>query len=210
MDFDGVSSVVCDAEEVDWLDVTYAERKYVNEPERPKRKIQFPNIKLNIKLTKPMKIVAIVALCVAILAAMLFIDGEFAADVFENAKAAMATSVFQMGDNKGATQSIAIPANANLVDVVGGVATFDGGKATLSFTAGTVANITETSVTVAIDDTTCITYDNLTDIYVKVGDNVAANTLIGKYDGTFTATLTCGGQIIVDVIGSETQLTWIV
>lgn len=210
MDFDGVNSIVCDAEESDWLDVSYSERKYVDEPKRKKINIKFPkfNFKFKLKLSKPMKIVLIAVLCVAVLTAMLFIDGEFAADVFQTAKAAVATSVFQRPSQDVNAQTVAIPANANLVDVADGVATFDGGRVTLSFTAGTVQDVTDTSVTVAIDDSTCITYDNLTYVYVQVGDAVSVNTLIGKYEGTFTATLSSSGEIIKDVIGSETQLTW--
>ena len=210
MDFDGVNSIVCDAEESDWLDVSYSERKYIDEPKRKKINIKFPkfNFKFKLKLSRPMKIVAIAVLCVAVLAAMLFIDGEFATDVFQTAKAAIATSVFQKGEQDVNAQAVAIPANANLVDVVDGVATFDGGRATLSFTAGTVTDVTDTSVTVAIDDSTCITYDNLTYVYVAVGDTVSVNTLIGKYEGTFTATLSVAGETVKDVIGSETQLEW--
>ena len=208
MDFDGVNSIVCDAEESDWLDVTYAERKYVEEPKRKKVNIKFPKINFKFKLSKPIKIVVVAVLCVAVLAAMLFIDGEFAADVFQTAKAAIATSVFHKGEQNVAAQTVAIPANVNLIDVTDGVATFDGGRATLSFTAGTVTDVTDTSVVVAIDDSTCITYDNLTHVYVQVGDTVAVNTLIGKYDGTFTATLSVGGQTVKDVIGSEKQLEW--
>ena len=211
MDFDGVNSVVCDAEECDWLDVSYSERKYVAEQApRKKIKFKFPKINFKLKLSKPVKIVAVVVLCMAVLAAMLFIDGEFATDVFQTAKAAISTSVFHKAEQDVFTQTLTLPANVNLVDVVDGVATFGGGKATLSFTAGKVTDVTDTSVTVAIDDTTCIVYDNLISVYVVIGDDVTTNTLLGKYDGTFTATLTNSGQTITDVVGSETQLTWIV
>ncbi|MCH5153176.1 MAG: hypothetical protein J1F68_04385 [Clostridiales bacterium] len=206
MDFDGVNSIVCDAEESDWLDVSYSERKYVEEPERAKRKIKFK--KINFKLTRTMKIVAVAVLCVAILTAMLFIDGEFASDVFQTAKAAISTTIFHKAEQDVTAQTVAIPANVNLVDVVDGVATFDGGRVTTSFTAGTVTEVTDSSVKVAIDETTSITYDNLVSVYVAVGDTVAINSLIGKYDGTFTATLTVAGETVKDVIGSETQLTW--
>ena len=206
MDFDGVNSIVCDAEENDWLDVSYSERKYVAEPERKKSRLKLP--KFNLKLSKSVKIVIVAALCVALLAALLFIDGDFATDVFQTAKAAVSTSVFDKGEQKFTAQTVAIPANANLVDVIDGVATFDGGRATLSFTAGTVTDVTDTSVVVAIDETTCITYDNLTEVYVTVGDTVTVNSLIGKYDGTFTATLSVSGVAVKDVIGSESQLTW--
>ena len=210
MDFDGVNSIVCDAEESDWLDVSYSERMYVEEPQRKKFNLKFPkfNFKFKLKLSRPVKIVAIAVLCVAILAAMLFIDNEFAADVFQTAKAAVSSSVFHKAEQDVTAQTLAIPANVNLVDVVDGVATFDGGRLTLSFTEGTVTDVTETSVIVAIDETTSITYDNLTSVYVAVGDTVTVNTLLGKYDGTFTATLTVSGETIKDVIGSEKQLTW--
>ena len=206
MDFDGVSSIVCDAEESDWLDVSYSERKYVEEPKPAKRGIKFK--KINIKLTRPVKIVAIAVLCVAVLAAMLFIDGEFASDVFQTAKAAVSSTIFHKAEQDVAGQTVSIPTNANLVDVVDGVATFSGGRATLSFTEGTVTEVTDTSVVVAIDDTTSITYDNLTYVYVAVGDTVSVNTLLGKYEGTFTATLSVSGETVKDVVGSESKLTW--
>ena len=206
MEYDGVNSIVCDAEETDWLDVSYSERNYVAEPERKKRRLKLPRI--NLKLSKPVKIAIVAALCVALLAALLFIDGDFATDVFQTAKAAVSSSIFDKGEVDVTAQTVAIPANVNLVDVVDGVVTFDGGRATLSFTAGTVTDVTETKVVVAIDDTTCITYDGLTSVYVSVGDTVSVNSLIGKYDGTFTATLSVSGETVKDVIGSESQLTW--
>ena len=208
MDYEGVNSIVCDAEESDWLDVTYSERKYVAEEQQPAKKKRFPNFKFNFKLSKPMQIVAVVVLSVALLAALLFIDGNFASDVFQTAKEAFSASVFDAAQVEDVVATIAIPSNVNLVDIVDGVATFDGGRTALSFTNGTVTQVTETSVTVAMDDTTCIVYDGLTDIFVSVGDQVAVNTLLAKYDGTFTATVTMGGDAVTDVIGSETQLTW--
>ena len=213
MEFDGVNSIVCDAEEADWLDVSYSERKYVEEPapQKKKSKINFHFPKGKIKLGKPLKIVAIAVLCVALLAAMMFIDGNFGKDVFQTAKAAY-SSVLSIFDNQpqDVSASITIPSNHNLVDVNDGVATFNGGRATLSFTAGTVIDATDTSVTVAMDDATAITYENLTNVMVAVGDTVAVGSLLGKYDGTFTASISQSGKTVTDVIGSETQLTWIV
>ena len=211
MDYDGVNSIVCDAEENDWLDVSYSERKYVQEeqPATKKRKwfnfnFKFP--KINLKLSKPLKITLVAVLVVALLAAMLFIDGKFATDVFQTAKAAFAGSVFD-NSAQDVYETVTIPSNVDLVDVANGVATFSGGKVALSFTDGVVTNVTETSVTVAINDTTTITYDNLTEVMVAVGDKVSANTLLARYDGTFTASVSVDGQV-KDVVGSETQLAW--
>ena len=207
MEYDGVNSVVCDAEENDWLDVSYSERKYVQaeQPSKKKRRFNF-NFKFNFKFSKPLQIALIAVLCVALLAAMMFIDGEFASDVFQTAKAAFAGSIFD-NETEEVAATIAIPSNATLVDVQNGVTTFEGGKVTLAFAGGVVTNVTDTSVTVAIDDNTAITYDNLTEVLVSVGDTVLANSLIGRYDGTFTASVSVSGQV-KDVVGSETQLTW--
>ena len=213
MEYDGVNSIVCDAEESDWLDVSYSERKYVQEeqPNSKKRKFnfKFKFPKINLKIRKPLQIALAAVLVVALLAAMLFIDGDFASDVFQTAKAAFAGSVFDAGGAKDVSATISIPANANLVDVADGVATFDGGRATVSFTDGKVVDVTETSVTVAIDDNTTITYGNLTEVLVAVGDTVSVNSLLGRYDGTFTASVAVSGQV-KDVVGSETQLAWMV
>ena len=212
MEFDGVNSIVCDAEEADWLDVSYSERKYVAEqtPEKKKARFSFKNANGVKKISKPLKIVAIAVLCVAVLAAMLFIDGSFGKDVFQTAKAAYSSvlSIFDKAEPQDVSATIAIPSNHNLVEINDGVATFEGGRATLSFTAGKVIDVTENSVTVAIDDETAITYDNLTTVFVTIGDTVSAGSLLGKYDGTFTATITQSGETVKDVIGSETQLTW--
>ena len=214
MEFDGVNSIVCDAEEADWLDVSYSERKYVAEqaPTKKKVKFSFKNANGVGKIAKPLKIVAIAVVCVALLAAMLFIDGNFGKDVFQTAKGAYSSvlSIFDKGEPQDVAATIAIPSNHTLVDVNEGVATFEGGRATLSFTAGKVIDVTETSVTVAIDDDTAITYDCLTTVFVNVGDTVSAGNLLGKYDGTFTATISQSGETVKDVIGSEKQLTWIV
>ena len=202
MDFDGVNSIVCDAEETDWLDVSYSERNYVDDQPKQKNK---PHIKF--KLSKPLKIAAIALLCAALLAALLFVDGQFAKDVFETAKAAFSSTVFTDRETDATAPSVAIPRKYDLVDVADGVATFNGGKAALSFTAGKVVATGDNSVTVEMDDNTDIVYNNLTDIFVKTGDVVSVNSLLARYDGSFTVTVMVN-DTAVDVVGSETQLTW--
>ncbi len=205
MDFDGVNNIVCDAEESDWLDVSYSERHYVDEQPRQQKQRKHLNVKF--KLTKPLKIVAIAVLCVALLAALLFVDGQFAEDVFETAKAAFSSTVFSAPEQPVATAAITIPSNLDLVDVANGVATFNGGRAALSLTSGTVTAVDDGTVTIAMNDETNLVYTNLTDIYVAVGDIVSVNSLLAKYDGSFNVAVTVGGAT-VDVVGSETQLTW--
>ena len=207
MNYDGVNSIVCDAEENDWLDVSYSERKYVEQHSAAKqRKFKFglPKIKINKKFAV---IAGVAVLCVALMACLLFIDGNFSKDVFNAVKTAYSSAIFGVEPTPVAAK-IAIPANVNLVDVKEGVATFNGGRATLSFTAGKITEVGEDFVKVAIDDATTITYNQLTEIYVKAGDSISANALIGKYKDSFTTVLTVGGEAVTDVVASEKQLTW--
>lgn len=204
MDFDGVNSIVCDAEESDWLDVSYSERNYVEQPQPKKERNR---AKFKFKIGKPLKIAAIAILCAALLAALLFVDGQFAKDVFETAKEAFSSTVFDVAKQPVATAAISIPSNLDLVDVADGIATFNGGRAALSLTAGTVKSVGEGSLTVAMDDETDVVYTNLSDIYVAEGDAVSVNSLLAKYDGSFNVTVTVSGAT-VDVVGSDTQLTW--
>lgn len=203
MEYNGVNTTVCAAEESDWLDISYSERKFVRTPDKP----QAQQAKFKPKFTKPLKIAAIALLCVALLAALLFIDGNFGKDVFQTAKAAFSSTLFAPKPQQ-TVAAIAIPCNINLVDVADGVATFNGGRAVLSFTDGKVIAASESSVTVAVDDNTQLTYDGFTSVLVNVGDSVTCNSLLGKYDQTFTATVSVDGQPVKDVVGSSTQLTW--
>lgn len=205
MEYEGMNAVVCDAEENDWLSVSYSERKYADAPAktRTRKKIR---LKFNKKIVA---YAAVAVLCVALLATMLFIDGGFTKNVFSAVKAAYSTSVFEKTTPQPVTAQIALPCNVNLVEVSSdGVATFNGGRAVMSFTDGKVAEVTENSVTVAMDDDTCIVYQNLSEVYVNVNDVISANALLGKYDGNFTATISVSGQTVKEVIGSESQLTW--
>lgn len=201
MNFDGVESVVCDAEENDWLDVTYSERKYV--AEKPARKNLWTRISLK------WKILSVVCACVLVFVGMLAIDGNFRKGVFETAKNAYA-SVVSVFDGKQNTvgNKIDIPCNTELKDVKDGVATFGGGRATLAFAGGKVTEVTDNSVTVQLSDELSVRYGDLSDIYVAVGDSVAANALLGKYDQTFTATILQNGEAVTDVVASETEITW--
>lgn len=191
-----VNNIVCDAEETDWLDLTYTERKYIKK-EKPRK-----------KLKKVFVALIIVAVIVAGFGTAMLIDNNFSAEVFTAVKKAY-TSVLAIFDGATPTNNtITLPVNITLVDSIDGVSTFGGGKATLSFTSGTVTAIDESSVTVAIDQDTTITYTNLTAVFVSVGDSVEQNTLLGKYSGTFSTMIAESGEVIKQVVASETQLSW--
>ena len=196
MEYDGINSVVCEAEESDWLDVSYTERKYLNKKQ-----------KKSAKLGKSWKIAIVAVLCLAVLAAMLFFDGDLKNEIFDAVKTA-STSIFSQTESIPENKSINIPCNIELVDINDGVMTFSGGRAALSLTDGIVTDITEESVTIAMDDEVSIVYSGLTTIYVNVGAQISADTLLGKYEGEFTASILQQGQVVKQVVGSETQLTW--
>ena len=203
MDYEGVNSVLCDAEESDWLDVSYTERKYLKDQPKQQR---FHNAVAKIKTGEAWKFAIVAVLCVAVLATMLFVDGDFKQDVFDAVKTA-ATSVFGGGETSK-TNQINIPCNATLVDISDGVMTFNGGRVALSLTQGTVSETTADSVTVSMDDKTSVVYTNLTTVLVNVGDKVDANSLLGKYDEQYQASILQEGEVVKQVVGSETQLTW--
>lgn len=205
MVYEGMETVVCDAEENDWLSVSYHEQKYANKPAKKTRKKQQAKLNVNKKVAV---ILAVAVLCVAAFAAMMFIDGGFTRDVFGAVKTAYSSVIFGSVEPQATSAQITLPCNVNLVEVSEeGVATFNGGRAVMSFTNGKVLSATEDSVVVALDDETCITYQGLTEVYVAANDEVAANALIGKYDGAFTASITVSGSII-QVVASASQLTW--
>ncbi len=195
-----VNSVVCDAQESDWLDISYAERNYVS-PQKHKKTAKKP-------LAKGLKVLMIAIACVALLGVALLVDGDFQRDVFATVKSAYSQVLSVFVEPTPTNNAITLPANVNLVDSADGVSTFGGGKATLSFTSGVVTSIGENTVTVAIDEDTTITYTGLVSIFVEQGDSVEVNWLLGKYDGTFTAVIAEKGLVVKQVVASETQLSW--
>ena len=202
LQYEGYANAVCDAEESDWLDISYTERKYIDRP----KKSRFHLPKIKIKFKKAWTYVAVAFVCVAVLAGLLFVDGNFTRDVFSAVRTA-STSVFtrpqHITENK-----VNIPCNLTLIEINDGVMTFGGGSVALSLTQGTVKEIAEDSVTIAVDEDTEIVYYNLNNLLVSVGDKIDENAVLGKYDGTFTVAILENGQVVKGVVGSENQLKW--
>ena len=201
-EYEGYNSTVCDAEESDWLDISYTERKYIDKP----KSWRFRLPKIKIKFKKVWKYAAIAVVCVAVLAMMLFVDGNFTSDVFSAVRTA-STSVFNRPQN--ITESkINIPCNVTLLEVNDGVMTFGGGSVAVSMTSGTVLDVGEDSVTIAIDGDTQIVYYQLNNIMVSAGDKVEENSVLGKYSESFTVSIFESGKVVKGVIGSESELKW--
>lgn len=201
MEFDGIKTVAVDGEENDWLDVTYSERKYV-EPSNTQKQNLWQ------KMSKRMRILAVACAIVLAFVGVVVFNADVRNGIVQTAKSAY-LSVVSVLDKQSATNGkIDIPCNSELKQVVDGVATFGGGRATLSFCDGTVVAVDETSVTVQIDEETSLCYAGLTSVFVQVGQTVEASQLLAKYDGQFTTSVVCGGEVVTGVVASENQITW--
>ena len=206
VDYEGYNSVVCDAEESDWLDISYTQRKYIDKPATRFHLPKFHLPKINLKFKKAWTYVAIAVVCVAVLAGLLFVDGNFTSDVF-NAVRTANTSVFTrpqyIAENK-----VNIPCNLTLLEINDGVMTFTGGSVAVSMTQGTVKEIGDDFVTIAMDNDTEIVYNNLSSVLVSAGSKVGANAVLGKYHGTFTGAIYDSGKLVTGVVGSGSELKW--
>lgn len=194
------NNVICEATESDWLDVSYSKR-YVDDAKEPKK------IKLSkIKLKKPSKTLVAVLACVLALATLFVVSGG---GVLTTARSTYLSvlDVFD-GEQNVVGGKIAIPSNLSLVNVTDGVATFNGGRALLSFTSGKVNTVGEGTVTVDVDDKTQIVYTNLGEIFVAEGDVLTAGSLVARYGETVGASLVYDGQIVDKLVGSSSELGW--
>jgi hypothetical protein len=159
------------------------------------------------KRNKVLLRLSIVALVLALLVGAFFIADSFMdGQLRQLAKETFIVPVFGGGTNSNF--ELSVPCNINVDNVDGGVITFSGGSVVLSFTGGSVSEVTENSLTVAINDNTSITYNGITHCYVASGDTVAVNQLLAKFTDSASATIFFNGEQVQNVIGSETLITW--
>ena len=202
-DYQGINTVVSDGEENDWLEVSYANRKYVEE-NKPK-----PSVRNNKKYISVLKYTAMALVAFAVLAGLLFVDSNFDGNVFETARATFTSQLPVWHAVSNAPDgTIEIPYTMTVDNVDNGVVYLSGGRAVVSFTDGTVSQVGEDSLTVDIDENTRIVYSDLTAIYVTEGQEVTRNTLLAKYNDTATITILYNGEIVEDVVGSENSVQW--
>lgn len=200
MNCDGVGSITCDAQENDWLDVTYAERNYIGTTASARGRK---------RVNKKQLIVAAICLCVAVLACFVAFDADFRSGIVTTAKNAFQAVASALdGKQDDVSGRLDIPCNVMLESVENGVATFGGGRAVLCFASGVVSNVGEDSVTVRLSDTTSIVYGGLTSVLVVNGEELSANDLVGKYENSFTASLLQNGEAVTTVSATEAQLIW--
>ena len=63
-------------------------------------------------------------------------------------------------------------------------------------------------MTIGVDDKLQIVYGGLTKILVNVGDEVATQSVLGKYSAAATVNLIYGGEVVKDVTTVDYTLVW--
>ena len=208
--------------ENDWLEVKYATPQQMNEEEEQKNSISksllkakqkiFSKKQKNIdsviknkksfgkKLLKPVGICVVVAL---LLVGMFFVDGGFVGDVFSYAKDNVTSNV----STQSQKNTLSLPANAT-VSVQSGDVTLTGGSIAVNLLQGTVADVTENSVTVCATNGLEVVYANLSEVLVAKNDIVNEYQVLGKYDQSAVVSLLQDGQKITSVTADKYTLSW--
>ena len=197
------SNLGLDATEIQWLDVTYTAKKYL-EDEQSKNYVSSKTQKKWFK-----KAVSFGAMAVGCLAAVLtftFVKGNFEGNFLQIAKATVTTSVF--GSDYLTDTTLSVPCNMQVDSVQDGVIVLSGGKALTSLTGGTVVEFAEDVLTVQVSDKLAVVYRGVVDCLVSVGDVVQNNQLLGKYDGTVSASVIYNGQVVQNVVASPSAIKW--
>ncbi|HPG92080.1 MAG TPA: hypothetical protein PK675_01570 [Clostridia bacterium] len=205
MDHKDVSKCQSSAVESDWLDITYTQRKYLEEEQeicdyqRKKPKAKLPK---NLLVT-----VGALVIIVGIVCGMIFINGG--TDIFETAKMAYISTVFGNSNSADQKRMVTLPVNAVVQGVESdGTVEIGGGTLCMNLTKGSVIAVTETSVTVEIDEDINMVYSNLTSVLVQDGQTVDENTVLGKYDGTVKVNVIIENTVITNIVGTDKSFEW--
>lgn len=202
------NSVESQAEQCEWLDVSYTARQY-SQDEQANTATAKPRRSKGKK--GKWKVVALSVLTVFVLVSAVFISTNggwdsvtdiYLSSVFSSSSDTTST------DGIGGYQSIDLPYNVDIVSVDSGVVTFDGGSIVVSFTAGTVTTVGDGTVSVALDDSTTIVYGNISECYVVVGSELEYCDVIGKYDDTATVSIINDDITVTNLVGSDYILQW--
>ncbi len=202
------NSVESQAEQCEWLDVSYTARQYSQDEQASSASVKPRTSKGK---RGKWKVVALSVLTVFVLVSAFFISTNggwdsvtdiYLSSVFGSSSDGTST------DSTGGYQSIDLPYNVEIISVDSGIVTFDGGSIVVSFTAGTVTSVGEGTVSVAVDDSTTIVYGNISECYVVVGSELEYCDVIGKYDETATVSIISDDTTITNLVGSDYILQW--
>ena len=201
---DNHNNLVLDATDLQWLDVTYTAKKYLQHEQTFATTHVKKDRKTNLK--KLLGFGAMAVGCLAVLLCFTFAKGNFEGNFLQIAKATVTTSVF--GNKAQQTASLVVPCNMQVSSLEDGVIVLSVGKALTSLSTGTVTQVDDTSITVQVDDNLVVVYSGLVDCFVSTGDVVQNNQLLGKYDTTVSASVMYKGQLVQDVVASESSIRW--
>jgi hypothetical protein len=196
-------TVVLNATDLQWLDVTYTAKKYLTEQQttaKPRKNL----VKKTIK--NALVFGAMGVACLAVLLTFTFVKANFDGNFLQVAKATFTSSV--LGNNAQQTTTLTVPCNMQVDSVSNGVVVLSGGKALTSLTNGTVVSNDANGLAVQVDDNLVVVYTGLTQCFVSVGDVVSNNQLLGKYEGSVSASAIYNGQPVVDVVASPSAIKW--
>lgn len=218
MEYQGIDNVESIAQENDWLDVNYTAKKYLEEQpivtKQNRKKVRPKSNRVNINIWRKMgafgKVMACSVMAILALVAFMFVDSSGQSDVFSAVKQTFTTTFGFLGGGQSVNNSntIELPINVTIDNVENGIITFSGGQALVSFTEGTVSNVTEDSVSVTMADGSVIVYSGCTEIFVKVGDSVEQYNLLARYKDSATACIQVDGVTVTEVVGSQNSIQW--
>ncbi len=200
------NSVESQAEQCEWLDVSYTARRYGEDSSDGSDSSPKPRTTAR---KGRWKVIALSVLTVFVLVSAVFVGMNGGWDGVTEVYLA---SVFSSGDSdtvlSSGYQSVDLPYNVDISSVDGGVVTFSGGGIVVSFTEGTVTAVGEGTVTVAVDDSTSMVYGNITECYVVVGSVLEYCDVLGKYTDTATVSIYSDDMVVTDLVGSDYILQW--
>ena len=194
-DYVGATQQQANACDTDWLEITYAKRKYVNK--KPK-KAQKSNKR---RIIATSLVAVFLLLAVGVVIADTAMGGEF----IETAQTMFTATFF--GQTTDISHTIVVPAWWEVESVQNGKVSFMGATLALCLEQGTVSNVGENSVTVSVDENTLFVYENLEEIFVKVGDVVNQYDVLGECS-SLTLTVYYQQQVVQNVVANGTEVSW--
>lgn len=205
MDYKDVSKCQSEAVESDWLDITYTQRKYIQEEVEA---VEYSKPKKQRKSHKGLlTVVACLAAVALIVCGMIFVNGN--SNIFETARLAYTSGIFKGIESVTEKTKVELPVNAEILSIKSdGTVEIGGGKLCMNLVGGTVVSVTDNVVTVEIEDGVKLVYSNLNKILVASGDKVDKNAVLGKYDESMKVNVVVDDSVVTAVSGGAKAFEW--
>lgn len=197
------------AVENDWLEMRYVKRQEgVEEKQRKKAdKEKKPHkeksgFKFDKNFFTAKRVTAAVCVLLVVVALGVFLIGDNAwSEDFKKA----ALTVFGA---ESPINTMDLSATTDIADIENGDVIVKSGRLALTLSDGVVANVTESSVSVQLDQNTVVVYSNLKDITAVSGQVVKKYDIIGRYEEMSVINVYFRGVKITDIVEAGRQLIW--